>query len=133
MFHCITQLRFSLLAVQARKICTMDTFSELLAARCGPLEHVLSLLSRIFNALMFLVPCYHHCCMFLPSLFSHSITLDEIPGHKSWKEDRTVLKPRSPKLVSFASDFLYVISFSFFGIWFLCGYTRKSWWLFRVF
>jgi hypothetical protein len=111
----------------------MDTFSELLVARSGPLEHVLSLLSRIFNALMFLVPCYHYCCMFLPPLLSNSITIDEIPGHKSWKEDRTVPKPRSPLLVSYASDFLYVNFFSFFGIWFLYGYTKKGWWLFRVF
>jgi len=42
----------------------MDTFSELLAARSGPLEHVLSLLSRTFNALMFLLPSYHHCSVF---------------------------------------------------------------------
>lgn len=96
------------------------------ARTCAPL------LSRIFNVLMCLVPCYHHCCMFLPSLFSHLVTIYEILGHKSMKEDRTVLKPRSPKLVSYASDFLYVTSFSFFGIWFLCGYTRKSWWLLRV-
>jgi hypothetical protein len=71
--------------------------------------------------------------MFLPSLFSHSITIDEIAGRKSLKEDRTVLKPRSPKLVSYASDFIYVTIFSFSGIWFVYGYTRKSWWLFGVF
>jgi hypothetical protein len=96
------------------------------AARSEPLEHVLSSLSRTFNALMFLLPSYHLCSMFLPSLFSHSITIDEIPGRKSWKEGRTVLKPRSPNLVSYASDFLYETSFSFFGIWFSYGHTRKS-------
>jgi hypothetical protein len=103
----------------------MDTFSELLAARSGPLEHVLSLLSCIFSALIFLLPSYHHCCMFLHSLFSHSITIDEIPGHKIWKEGRTVIKPHSPKLVSYASDFLFETSFSFFHIWVLWAHTEN--------
>jgi hypothetical protein len=49
--------------------------------------------------------------MFLPSLFSHSVTIHEISGHKGWKEDRKVLKHRSPKLVSCSSDFLYATSF----------------------
>jgi hypothetical protein len=48
----------------------------------------------VFNYLVFLVPCYYHCCMLLPSLFSYSITMDEISGHKGWKEDRRVLKHR---------------------------------------
>jgi len=84
--------------------------------------------------LYFLAPSMPWCffcqvitiALFLPSLFSHSITIDEIPGHKSWKEGRTVLKPRSPKLVSYASDFLYETSFSFFGIWFFIGTHGKA-------
>jgi len=78
------------------------------------------------------------CAMLSPLLYDFTFSFqpfsyyNEIPGHKSWAEDRTVLKPRSPKMVSYASDFLYVTSFSFFGIWFLCEYTRENWWLFRV-
>lgn len=81
---------------------------------------------QIFNYLMFLVPCYYHCCMFLPSLFSHSVTIDEISGQKGWKEDRTVLKYRQPKLVSYASKFLYVTIFSFSVFGFYVGTNRKA-------
>jgi len=128
MSHCITQLRLSLLAVYARNTCMMDTFSEWLAARSGLLERMLSFLQCLDVS----------CAMLSPLLYVFTFSFqpfsyyNKIPGHKSWTEDRTVLKPHSPKMVSYASDFLYVTSFSFFGIWFLCEYRRKTWWLFRV-